>query len=148
MPGVSMRTTCASSRLRMPWMRLRVVCGLGETIATLRPTIVFTSVDLPAFERPTMATKPDLKGMARIVRQPVERRRTGTSGDNRFERWGRLEWPLVAIPTSRSSCWELAEAVADRVEDRQRPVTRRGLAIRRGGRLCTARCRRQGQSGQ
>src|SRR5208282_1137145 len=44
-------------------MRLRVVCGLGDTIATLRPTSVFTSVDLPAFGRPTIATNPDLKAM-------------------------------------------------------------------------------------
>src|ERR1700732_2532086 len=141
MPGVSMRTTCASSRLRMPWMRLRVVCGVGVPIAALRPTILFTSVDLPAFERPTMATKPDLKGMAQIVRQAVERRRPIRAGD-------RLARPLVAIPTSRSWCWALAEAVADQVEDRQRRVTRRGFVIRRGGRLCTGGCRRQHQSGR
>src|SRR5271156_2321435 len=69
MPGVSIRTIWASSRLRMPWMRLRVVCGLGETMATFWPTRVLTSVDLPALGRPTIATKPDLKGMdLRIVR--------------------------------------------------------------------------------
>src|SRR5579864_4088151 len=44
-------------------MRLRVVCGLGETIATLRPTRVLTSVDFPALGRPTIATKPDLNAM-------------------------------------------------------------------------------------
>src|SRR5271170_1922610 len=44
-------------------MRLRVVCGLGETMATLRPTSLLTSVDLPALGRPTMATNPDLNGM-------------------------------------------------------------------------------------
>src|SRR5271170_6193714 len=44
-------------------MRFRVVCGFGETIETLRPTSVFTSVDLPAFGRPTIATNPDLKAM-------------------------------------------------------------------------------------
>src|ERR1700751_2058049 len=44
-------------------MRLRVVCGFGETMATLRPTRVLTSVDLPALGRPTIATKPDLNGM-------------------------------------------------------------------------------------
>src|ERR1700746_2523029 len=44
-------------------MRFRVVCGFGETIATLRPTRVLTSVDLPALGRPTIATKPDLNGM-------------------------------------------------------------------------------------
>ena len=44
-------------------MRLRVVCGLGVTMETLRPTRVLTSVDLPALGRPTMATNPDLNGM-------------------------------------------------------------------------------------
>src|SRR5580700_9034791 len=46
-------------------MRLRVVCGLGVTIETLRPTSVLTSVDLPALGRPTMATNPDLNGISR-----------------------------------------------------------------------------------
>src|ERR1700751_2195651 len=44
-------------------MRLRVVCGLGEKIAALRPTRVLTNRDLPALGRPTIATKPDLNGM-------------------------------------------------------------------------------------
>ena len=40
-------------------MRVRVVCGLSETIASLCPTMRFSSVDLPAFGRPTKETKPD-----------------------------------------------------------------------------------------
>src|SRR5713101_4203782 len=40
-------------------MRLRVVCGLEVTIAIFCPTRRFTSVDLPAFGRPTPATNPD-----------------------------------------------------------------------------------------
>src|ERR1700678_3519964 len=44
-------------------MRLRVVCGFGETIATFWPTSVFTRVDLPALGRPTIATKPDLNAI-------------------------------------------------------------------------------------
>src|SRR5271169_2928180 len=48
-------------------MRLRVVCGFGETMETFLPTSVFTSVDLPAFGRPTMATNPDLNGMQNQV---------------------------------------------------------------------------------
>src|SRR6059036_2660495 len=47
MPGVSRKTTCASGSVRMPRMRLRVVCGLGVTMATLAPTSAFSSVDLP-----------------------------------------------------------------------------------------------------
>src|ERR1700722_10589126 len=67
MPGVSTSTIWASSRLRMPWMRLRVVWGLGETMATFWPTRVLTRVDLPALGRPTIATKPDLKGMEDLI---------------------------------------------------------------------------------
>src|SRR6059036_2660497 len=44
MPGVSRKTTCASGSVRMPRMRLRVVCGLGVTMATLAPTSAFSSV--------------------------------------------------------------------------------------------------------
>jgi len=44
-------------------MRLRVVCGRGETMETLPPTSVFTSVDLPALGRPMIAMNPDLKDM-------------------------------------------------------------------------------------
>src|SRR5215467_4250588 len=40
-------------------MRLRVVCGLEVTMATFWPTRRFSSVDFPAFGRPTMATNPD-----------------------------------------------------------------------------------------
>src|SRR5208282_584866 len=39
-------------------MRLRVVCGLDVTMATFCPTNRFSSVDFPAFGRPTMATNP------------------------------------------------------------------------------------------
>src|SRR5258705_2872856 len=39
-------------------MRLRVVCGLGVTMASFWPTRRLSSVDLPAFARPTMATNP------------------------------------------------------------------------------------------
>src|SRR5712692_7791699 len=46
-------------------MRLRVVCATGDTMATLCPTRAFSSVDFPAFGRPTMATNPDLKLMHR-----------------------------------------------------------------------------------
>lgn len=36
-----------------------MVCGLLETIATFEPTKAFTSVDLPAFGRPSTVTKPE-----------------------------------------------------------------------------------------
>src|SRR6266513_3798518 len=41
-------------------MRVRVVCGLSDTMASLWPTTRLRSVDLPAFGRPRNETKPDL----------------------------------------------------------------------------------------
>src|SRR5271165_3664252 len=57
-PGVSINRICASSSLRIPRIRRRVVCGRGVTIATLCPTSRFTSVDFPTLVRPATATKP------------------------------------------------------------------------------------------
>ena len=39
-------------------IRLRVVCGLSETMATLVPMMRLRSVDLPAFGRPMSETDP------------------------------------------------------------------------------------------
>ena len=61
MPGVSTNTNWAPGRCLTPRIRVRVVCGLSETIDTLRPTIAFSIVDLPTFGRPTIATKPERK---------------------------------------------------------------------------------------
>src|SRR5689334_6721152 len=41
-------------------MRVLVVCGLSETMASLWPTMRLRSVDLPALCRPRNETKPDL----------------------------------------------------------------------------------------
>src|SRR5215470_13943458 len=49
---------CAGPSIAMPSNRVRVVCGLGVTIASLRPTSRFSSVDLPAFGAPISATWP------------------------------------------------------------------------------------------
>src|SRR6267143_795165 len=57
-PGVSSRATWASSRVITPRIRLRVVCGLGLTMASFWPTSRLSSVLLPTFGRPTMATNP------------------------------------------------------------------------------------------
>src|SRR5580692_912682 len=43
----------------MPWMRVRVVCGLAVTMATFSPMSALTSVDLPALGRPMTETNPD-----------------------------------------------------------------------------------------
>src|SRR5258708_13604696 len=59
MPGVSRKAICPRfPSLRMPTMRLRVVCGFAETMETFWPRIRFRSVDFPAFGRPTSATTP------------------------------------------------------------------------------------------
>ena len=55
-PGVSRRTSCPRGSATMPRIVLRVVCSTGDTIETFSPTSAFTSVDLPAFVRPTTAT--------------------------------------------------------------------------------------------
>ena len=38
-------------------MRVRVVCGLSDTMATFRPTMALSREDFPTLGRPTMATK-------------------------------------------------------------------------------------------
>ena len=58
MPGVSKSTTCPSGLFTTARMRLRVVCGLSETMATFWPTSWFTSVDFPTLGRPTRETNP------------------------------------------------------------------------------------------
>src|SRR4051794_15539077 len=57
-PGRSTRTSWKSSPFAIPKMRLRVVCGLSETIATLPPARALTIVDLPTLGRPARATNP------------------------------------------------------------------------------------------
>src|SRR5579885_2559148 len=54
-PGVSMKTICASFVVSTPWMVVRVVCGLEATIASLLPVSALSSVDFPAFGRPRIA---------------------------------------------------------------------------------------------
>ena len=61
-PGRSTSTACQSSPsvvpLATPKMRLRVVCGLSLTIATLLPQRALTRVDLPTLGRPATAMNP------------------------------------------------------------------------------------------
>src|ERR1700688_3680530 len=64
-----MSTICPASlpfclgTLMIPRMRLRVVCGFGEIIASFSPTSAFSSVLLPALGRPSMQTNPEGKDM-------------------------------------------------------------------------------------
>jgi len=67
-PGVSMKTICTGSasppscalggRFFTPRIRLRVVCGRGDTATSRMPRIWLSSVDLPTLGRPRIATKP------------------------------------------------------------------------------------------
>src|SRR6266702_434290 len=57
-PGVSKNAICIPGAVWTPRMRVRVVCGLGETMATFSPSTRLRRVDLPTLGRPTMATKP------------------------------------------------------------------------------------------
>ena len=68
------------SVVRTPRISLRVVCGLSETIATLRPTMRFTSVDLPTLGRPTTATNPERKPSGAAV----GRDRSSSAGHERL----------------------------------------------------------------
>jgi hypothetical protein len=56
-PGVSTKTNCASSLFKIPRTRVRVVCGLSETMLIFLPIKAFNKVDLPTFGRPTSETK-------------------------------------------------------------------------------------------
>src|SRR5512137_1184675 len=58
MPGVSTKTNWAPSAVRMPVTRWRVVCAFFDVMLTFSPTRWLSSVDLPTFGRPTIATWP------------------------------------------------------------------------------------------
>ena len=58
-PGVSTKTIWASRRFLIPVMRVRVVWGRGETIASFSPTRRLSNVDFPAFGRPISDTNPE-----------------------------------------------------------------------------------------
>src|SRR5271166_878384 len=94
-PGVSTRTICPAgclplrSTLTMPWIRLRVVCGLRVTMASFSPTSAFSRVDLPALGRPMMDTNPERNAMSgldllRLEADP-DAAHTALSGFEHFE---------------------------------------------------------------
>src|SRR5581483_2405629 len=83
---------CASFACSTPWMRLRVVCGLCETIATFCPISALSSDDLPTLGRPTMATMPLRIGVLQQHQQFLGRRllRRATAGAVRIGRQRRV----------------------------------------------------------
>ena len=56
--GVDEDDLTPAGSLYTPAIRLRVVCGLGVTMASFSPTMRFSSVDLPTLGRPKIATVP------------------------------------------------------------------------------------------
>src|SRR5262245_37105262 len=54
----------AAPSIAIPSSRVRVVCGLGVTIASFWPTSWLSNVDLPAFGAPISATWPHRVGIA------------------------------------------------------------------------------------
>lgn len=52
---------CPSGFVRIPLILLRVVCGFGETMASLVPMSALNNVDLPTLGRPSMLTEPVLE---------------------------------------------------------------------------------------
>src|SRR5271169_5568357 len=54
----------AAPSIVIPSNRVRVVCGLGVTIASFWPTSRLSNVDLPAFGAPISATWPHRAGVA------------------------------------------------------------------------------------
>src|SRR5580704_9100983 len=102
-PGVSTNTICAAgctpfsdATSTTPAIRLRVVCGLAETMATFSPVRAFNSVLLPAFGRPRIATNPDFnwRTLLTLYYRGYARRRLVSSAHD-FRRQG---------PTPADSC--------------------------------------------
>ncbi len=60
-PGVSKKTSWVSFSVKIPVMRVRVVCGFWETMAIFLPIMVFSREDFPTLGAPTIATKADLR---------------------------------------------------------------------------------------
>ena len=114
-PGVSTKTNCAAPTVRMPVMRCRVVCALAEVMLIFWPTSAFSSVDLPTFGRPTMATSPQ---------------RCGAAGSDSSGRRG------SALPGCRRRSGGSVGGASGRV---MTAVARRACRWRSGRRACGAR---------
>ena len=71
-------------------MRVRVVWGLSEVMATLVPTMRFTSVDFPTLGRPTKVTKPERISASLAA---------GGAGSKAWTRWTRTR--PMRRPTTR-----------------------------------------------
>ena len=101
-PGVSTNTICPSSSFRIPRRLRRVVCGLSDTIATFVPTSAFTSVDFPAFGRPTTATVPERERLHSVPAPPSSR--GGGASRRTRTRWIRRRSASSTVNESPASC--------------------------------------------
>src|SRR4051812_44252124 len=63
-------------------MRWRVVCALREVMLIFCPTSAFSSVDLPTFGRPTMATSPQRRPARGSPASSVRPAPSGTRGSD------------------------------------------------------------------
>src|SRR5882762_10742278 len=111
-----MSTICPASRpfclgtLMIPRMRLRVVCGFGEIMASFSPTSAFSSVLLPALGRPRMQTNPEWKDMGLEYRSQVSGVR---SQQNRWWRDGRLRFHYLS--REGAACFRIVAGAASPV---------------------------------
>jgi hypothetical protein len=64
---VSKSASCAPFPFQIPRIRVRVVWGRGVSIATCSPRTRLSSVDLPTFGRPTIATNPARNGVGYLL---------------------------------------------------------------------------------
>src|SRR5881394_814562 len=106
-PGVSMNTAWSAPRFKTPSTRCRVVCGLSVTMLIFSPISAFSSVDLPTFGRPMIATKPQ---------RPVSPS-LGLTGQHRQHRRRRF---LLGVASARSPTGGVRIFLFDRAGDDER----------------------------
>src|SRR3981081_4680881 len=82
-------------------MRLRVVLVFGEIIAIFSPTRALSNVDLPAFGRPRIQTKPERNGMLAMV---ILRRVSQIAGRATHDKRGAAKVHATPIRRPHPSC--------------------------------------------
>ena len=122
-----------------PRIARRVVCGLSETIATLRPTIALTSVDLPTFGRPASATKPLRVARRRRALAAHSCTQRSSSACSASISPSSVSW---SIPARWSAPWTIASRTSSRAARADDDVAE--LARCRADAAAVARRRRSG----
>ena len=141
--GRRARAACRR-RVATPRIARRVVCGLSETIATLRPTMPLTSVDLPTFGRPASATKP-ARVVPAVALTSVSSSACSASISPSSVSWSmpvRCSAPWTTASRRSSVCVGADDDVAQLARAaRSRRARRSGRTARRSARSCP-RCSR------